>query len=259
MSSIDNKVIKSRTLGYAQCCSEESETFLSRTNPFGISCSIIRDIINNKFTNNEIKDIYKIVNNGLKYQIKKVIIYKHIYNMYIVNENKSTFLIDFIIKMKNKTQDTIEYYNNIKLIYKIFKLNKIEIKNLKKELFKLKPIEEQNEIKAKNNLRVKIKFSLMTNLEKRNYYKLKRERIIERIGYEKYNTIIRNRYNKWYNNLSNERKLEIKNNRNLRYRNMPIDAKQRLLTRHKMYYKLLSHEKKEEYKKNRINKIKIKY
>jgi hypothetical protein len=202
--------------------------------------SIIQEIINDKFNINEIKSMYKMFNNKLRYQIKKIIIYKYIYKMYLDEENKFYYLVNFITKMKNKTIEITEYNQNIKLIYKIFKLNKIDIQKLRKELFKLKPIDEQNQIKERNKLVSKMKFSLMTNLEKTQYYQLRKEKKIEKIGYYNYKIMIRNKYNKWYNNLSTEKKIKLKNNRNLKYKNMPFEAKQKLLLRHRMYYKIKS-------------------
>ncbi len=187
---------------------------------------------------NEIKDLYKMINNtNIKYTIKKVIIYKYIYKLYLETDNKFDFLLDFITKMKNKTNDYNEYNSNLRLIYKIFKLDKIELKKLRKELFKLKPISEQNYIKEKNNIRNKMRLALLTDIERKNYYKLQRERKIKKIGYNNYLAILRNRYHKWYHSLSPLKKLTLKNNRNLKYKNMEFETKQKLLMRHRLYYK----------------------
>jgi hypothetical protein len=199
---------------------------------------LINDILNNKFNMNEIKNLYKMINNtNIKHMIKKVIIYKYIYKLYLETDNKFDFLLDFITKMKNKTNDNNEYNSNIRLIYKIFKLDKIELKKLKKELFKLKPISEQNYIREKNNIRNKMRFALMTDIERKHFYKLKKEIKIKKIGYNNYLAILRNRYHKWYNGLSPLKKLKLKNNRNLKYKNMEFEAKQKLLMRHRLYYK----------------------
>lgn len=214
---------------------------------------LIQNIINNNFSNEEIKQLYKLSNDNFRHKIKKVIIFKNIYNIYLLQSNKIHFLANVITKMKNKINNTNEYNSNIKLIYNIFNISKQYKKLLYKEMFKLKPLEEQIRIRNINNLRVKLRFQNMTNLEKIEFRRLKKERIINKIGLENYNIILRNRYNNWYNNLSNEKKLEIKNKRNLKYKNLPLIKKKILLERHKKYYHRLSHEKKIQY---RINKLK---
>jgi len=61
---------------------------------------LINDILNNKFNMNEIKNLYKMINNtNIKHMIKKVIIYKYIYKLYLETDNKFDFLLDFIIKI----------------------------------------------------------------------------------------------------------------------------------------------------------------
>jgi len=77
----------------------------------------------------------------------------------------------------------------------------------------------------------------MTDIERKHFYKLKKEIKIKKIGYNNYLAILRNRYHKWYNSLSPLKKLELKNNRNLKYKNMEFEAKQKLLMRHRLYYK----------------------
>ena len=91
----------------------------------------------------------------------------------------------------------------------------------------------------------------MSYSEKKQYRERKKNRRIKKIGLDAYKLITRNRFNKWYNSLSDERKEIIRNKRNLRYQNLSLDKKYKLLERHKIYYHKLSNDKKREYQKNK--------
>ena len=215
---------------------------------------IIQEIINDKYSNDEIKQLYLLSSDNFKFKIKKIIVFKKIYDLYLLNNNKINFLANVITKMKNRVPNT-EYNKNIKLINKIFNINKQDKKLLCKEIFKLKPLEEQIKIRNLNNYRVRLRMQNTTKQEKDRLYQLKKQRIINKIGLENYKILIRNRYQKWYDSLSYDKKLEIKNKRNLKYKNLPFIKKQKLLERHRKYYHILSDEKKIQYKLNKLKKI----
>ena len=215
--------------------------------------SILNDIINDKLSKNEIIDIYKLSSQKFKIKIKKIIIIKNINIIYQqkLDIEKTSFLASLLNKLRNKCTDKKTYNSNKQLIYKILKISKDNYKNIYKEIFKQKPLEEQIMIRNNINNKIKLRFLNMSYSEKKQYREQKKNRRIKKIGLDAYKLIIRNRFNKWYNSLSDERKEIIKNNRNLRYQNLSLDKKEKLLERHKIYYHKLSNDKKQEYQKNK--------
>ena len=203
---------------------------------------LIDNIINNKISKNEIIDIYKLSSLKFKYKIKNIIIIKIIYKIYQekLDSEKNIFVANLFNKMQNKFPKKI-FYANKHLVYKIFQISKNNYKDINKILLKLKPIEEQLLIREKNNERLRLKYSKMSILEKKQYRERKKNRRIKKIGIEAYNELMRNRFNKWYNSLSPERKENIKQKRNLKYHNLSFEEKQLLLI------------KKQEYKKKKLN------
>jgi len=220
--------------------------------------TILNDIINDKLSKNEIIDIYKLSSQKFKTKIKKIIIIKNINLIYQqkLDIEKTSFIASLLNKLRNKIIDKKIYNSDKKLIYKIFKISKNNYKNIYKEIFKQKPLEEQIMIRNNINNKIKLRFLNMSYAEKKQYREQKKNRRIKKIGLDAYKLIFRNRFNKWYNSLSDERKEIIKNKRNLRYQNLSLDKKEKLLERHKMYYHKLSNDKKQEYQKNKkIKKI----
>lgn len=220
---------------------------------------IINNIINDKLSKTEIIEMYKFSSYKFKVKIKKVIIIKRLYKIYQqkLDNEKNSFIALLLHNMQNMITDKKIYNTNKRLIYKIFKTTKDNYKKIYKEMFKLKPLEEQLNITQKYKEKIKLKFLNMSSLEKKQLRENKKNHIIKKLGYEGYKQLIKNRFDKWYNSLSEERKKEIKNNRNLRYKNLPDNKKQQLLERHKKYYYNLSNEKKEKYKQNKKNKCLI--
>jgi hypothetical protein len=215
--------------------------------------TILYDIINDKLSKNEIINIYKLSSQKFKTKIKKIIIIKNINNIYQqkLDSEKNSFIASLLNKMQNKITDKKTYNSNKQLIYKILKIPKDNYKNIYREIFKQKPIEEQIIIRNNINNKIKLRFLNMSHLEKKQYREHKKNKRIKKIGLDAYKLIIRNRFNKWYNSLSDERKEIIKNKRNLRYQNLSLDKKYKLLERHKLYYHNLSNDKKREYQKNK--------
>lgn len=215
--------------------------------------TILNDIINDKLSKNEIINIYKLSSQKFKTKIKKIIIIKNINNIYQqkLDSEKNSFIASLLNKMQNKITDKKTYNSNKQLIYKILKISKDNYKNIYKEIFKQKPLEEQIMIRNNINNKIKLRFLNMSYSEKKQYRERKKNRRIKKIGLDAYKLITRNRFNKWYNSLSDERKEIIRNKRNLRYQNLSLDKKYKLLERHKIYYHKLSNDKKREYQKNK--------
>ena len=111
--------------------------------------TILNDIINDKLSKNEIINIYKLSSQKFKTKIKKIIIIKNINNIYQqkLDSEKNSFIASLLNKMQNKITDKKTYNSNKQLIYKILKISKDNYKNIYKEIFKQKPLEEQNKIK----------------------------------------------------------------------------------------------------------------
>lgn len=219
--------------------------------------SIINYIIDDKLSKEEIIDIYKFSSYKFKVKIKKVIIIKRLYKIYQqkLDNEKNSFIAMLLHNMQNMITDKNIYNINKQLIYKIFKTTKDNYKKIYKEIFKLKPLEEQLNITKKYNEKIKLKYLNMSSLEKKQFRENKKNRMIKKLGINNYRQLVKNRFDKWYNSLSEERKQEIKKRRNLRYKNLPDNKKQQLLERHKQYYYKLSNEKKEIYKQNKKNKM----
>ena len=168
--------------------------------------------------------------------------------------NKDKILLSVYLKYKEKILPRF-------LIFSILKIDSKTIKNLNKELFKLKPLEEQKQIRAAQYKKIKEKYNALSPEKKKIHNRKRIERRIKKIGYENYKLYCNNMYKKWYNNLSIEKKQEYSNKQKERYSNLSDDIKQKYKDNKKNRFSLFSNEEKQEkykiYMQNRKKKIKI--
>jgi hypothetical protein len=162
-------------------------------------------------------DIFKKILDKLssneKKIMKNIIICKHINNIIINNpENKIKILLPIYTKYKEKKLAKF-------FLYFLFKLDSITIKNLNKEYNKLKP---------KVN-----KYILLSPEDKKIYNKNRIERQKNKMGHENYKKHCINMHKRWYNNLSSEKKIEMKKKRLLRYKTLSNEIKQMYINNRK--------------------------
>jgi len=178
---------------------------------------------------NEFKKFLKNLSESERNIIKNIIIFKKIKNILDNSEDKIKILLSIYSKYKQKVFS--KFY-----IFKILQINSTIIKILNKELFKLKPIEEQKQIRKKSYENARKKYNALTPENKKIFNQMRIKKKINKIGYENYRLSCNKFYKKWYHNLNSEKKLEYSYKR-------------------KNKYKLLPEERKQQYKNNRNNKL----
>ena len=194
--------------------------------------------------------------NYQKVILKNIIILDKI-KQYIINTNNIEYKIKILLRIKQQLQSPILY----NIMFKDICNKKIKYL-INKEKFNQKPLEEQNKIKEIIRFKMREKYRLMTNEEKKLYNLKKRKIYIKNIGLDKYIQKIRNQYNKWYHNLSPEKLQNISLKRKLRYQSLPQEKKE-IYKKNKMNkYNNLNKEEKQklllkyrEIKKNKINSM----
>jgi len=192
----------------------------------------ILHIKNNMNRKNILIYIWNYLPNYQKRILKNIIILDKI-KQYIINTDNIKYKIKLLLRIKQQIQSPILY----NIMFKDICDKKINYL-INKEIFNQKPLDEQNKIKEKMRLKMREKYRLMTYEEKKLYNLKKRKMYIKKFGLDEYREKLRNQYNKWYNNLSQDKLQNISLKRKLRYIS-------------------LSQEKKEIYKQNKINKYNI--
>ena len=183
-----------------------------------------------------IQKLFDFYNLYIKNNPNKIKNVRNIWKIISINQRiilKNIIILDLIKDIINKETDInnkIKIFENVKSreIYPKLLFNIIfkEIYNkqirylVNKELFLKKPIEEQEKIKNKVRLNIRQKIKSMTCEEKR---KIKN---INKYGIEGYKLKLRNQYNKWYNNLSSEKKDKLSIKRQKRYKLLPKERKE---------------------------------
>ena len=143
-------------------------------------------------------------------------------------------------------------------IFNILHLNSNTIKILNNELFKLKPIEEQQKIKENISKKNRENYNLLSNEKKKIFNKNRIEKKIKKIGITNYKIYLNNMYKKWYNNLSFERKKAYSIKRKIRYQNLPYEIKQKYKDNKQNKILSLSEKEKKELWRRNLQKRKYK-
>jgi hypothetical protein len=179
---------------------------------------------------NDLKDYLKNISKKERNIFNNIIIFKKIKKLISDNpENKIKILVPVYSKYKEKTLHRFYIFN-------ILQLKTDTIKILNKELFKMKPIEEQQKIRENISKKIREKYNSLSMEEKKILNKKRIEKKIKKMGLNNYKLYCLNMYKKWYKNLSKEKKEKYSLKRKNRYENLPDDIKQK-------------------YKKNKQNKI----
>ena len=168
---------------------------------------------------NEFKKFLKNLSESERNIIKNIIIFKKIKNILDNSEDKIKILLSIYSKYKQKVFS--KFY-----IFKILQINSTIIKILNKELFKLKPIEEQKQIRKKSYENARKKYNALTPENKKIFNQMRIKKKINKIGYENYRLSCNKFYKKWYHNLNSEKKLEYSYKRKNKYKLLPEERKQ---------------------------------
>jgi hypothetical protein len=157
--------------------------------------------------------------------MKNIVICKNVVDIVNKNQdNKIKILLPYYKKYKEKQMP--KFY-----IYSVMKLNNYTLNLLKIEYRHTKP---------KIN-----KYNLLSPEQKKIYNRKRIETKINRMGYTNYRKYCVDMYKKWYNNLSLDKKLELKEKRKIRYQFLSNETKQ--MYRNNRKIKLANNEQRKEY------------
>ena len=169
----------------------------------------------------EFKKILKELSQTERNIINNIIIFKKIKTM-IINNPIDNIKILLPVYSKYKENKINKFF-----IHTILKLDSKTKNKLNKELFKLKPIEEQNKIRKNINRKMKEKYDKLSSEQKKKFNRNRIIKKIEKIGYTKYKLNCLNMYKKWYHNLSEEKKKNYSEKRKQKYIMLPDEVKEK--------------------------------
>jgi hypothetical protein len=170
--------------------------------------------------------------------IKNIIVFKRIKELTLKNPEKIIdILLPVYIKYKNKEIESI-------YIQRILKINKQTMKELNKRIFLLKSKEEQEAIRNKIRETRKKYYHSLSKEKKKEYNRNKFINRIKKIGMHNHLKYTAMMYKKWYSNLNEKQKEQIRIRRKIRYSTLDNSIKEKYKeTRKKKYREMTKEER----------------